>query len=372
MEGALLAAVVLGLDAVASWRRLHSWRWVTAYVAFVVLLTAYRLAYYGLPLPNVFYAKVGGVPVMAGIGYLVGFLYDGAVWLVPAAVVGAATDRRLRSAGAFVAIYTAYVVWIGGDAFDQWRFFVPIVPALAVFAVRGVETASSRSPYASMLLTVTIPIAVVWLVLGRPPAPIGLLCVALAVAWARALGARNLGRPAALAAVLVLGLSLLPADPGVSLASTKRARAFAQVFGSNAFGEMIGRESAEKYLGQKPIPRLIASGGVGRLAYYTQIPILDVLGLVDPVVARSVGTHADDRWVIPGHTRSDAGYVLSRSPDYIAIPREGTFYRIPAIVDLWAHPDFQARYVWDDYMGSYRRKDVESRRTDAAPPPARP
>jgi hypothetical protein len=108
------------------------------YAVFVALCTAFRLVYYGMPLPNVFYAKVGGLPLLAGIGYAVGFLYDGAAWLVPAAVVGVAADRRLRIAGTFVALYAAYVVSIGGDSFDQWRFFVPIVPALVVFALRGV------------------------------------------------------------------------------------------------------------------------------------------------------------------------------------------------------------------------------------------
>lgn len=188
-EGALVAAVVLGAGLLETrGRDAAAWRRIVAYVVVLALVTVFRVAYYGAPLPNTFYAKVGGVPVIAGVGYLLGFLVDGAGWLVIPAVVGAWADRRTWPGAAFAIAMTAYVVAIGGDAFEQWRFFVPVLPCLAVLAVRGIEQAHASSRTAGIALGATVPLAASQLALGASWSML-LACAILVAAWAA--GARG-------------------------------------------------------------------------------------------------------------------------------------------------------------------------------------
>ena len=75
-EGALAAAVLLPVSARGG-RRAGALRPAAAYGLFLLALTAFRLAYFGAPLPNTFYAKVGGLPLLWGAHYLMGWLTSG-------------------------------------------------------------------------------------------------------------------------------------------------------------------------------------------------------------------------------------------------------------------------------------------------------
>jgi hypothetical protein len=362
-EGALLAAVVLGLDFLRNWRRGWSgWRWVVSYAAFVVALTACRLAYYGQPLPNTFYAKVGGVPVLAGVGYTIGFLVDGAGWLVVPAVIGGIADRRLRPAALFAAAMSAYVFAIGGDAFMYFRFFMPIVPCLTVLALRGVEWTCERRPYSGIALGLLVPIAASFLIMGTLPRLVSIGLAMFAASWVAGVAARRPWIPALVAAALVVGIGARWATDG-RLATSKRVRAVADAGKGNAFQDASIRRLVAKLRRESPPPRLIATGGVGRLGYYyPEVPILDILGLIDSTVARSREARTDDAFVLAGHQRSNVSYVLSRDPDVFAIPKPGDFPAVPALIAIWQHPDFQARYEWDAELDAYRRKSPSAGR----------
>jgi len=105
--------------------------------------------------------------------------------------------------------------------------------------------------------------------------------------------------------------------------------------------------------------QLVAAGAIGSFGFYSRLPVLDYLGIVDPVVARSTTRALDGVHLRPGHQRSDADYVFSREPDYIFVPRrEGTRRgpRLGAILEIWAHPALDAHYRWDDELRAYRRR----------------
>lgn len=356
-EGMLLAAVVLGLDFLHTWRRgWTGWRWVLTYAAFVAALTAFRLAYYGHPLPNTFYAKVGGVPVLAGFGYTIGFLVDGAGFLLPPAIIGCMADRRLRPTALFAAAMSAYVFAIGGDAFVCHRFFMPIVPCVTVLALRGVEWTYERRPYAGVGLGLLVPIAASVLIFGMPPRIVSIGLVVLGVAWVAGVATVRPWLPALTAVVLVTGIGARLATDD-RLAVSKRVRAVADAGKSNAFQDASIRRLVEKLRRESPPPRLIATGGVGRLGYYyPEVPILDILGLIDSTIAHSREARADDAFVLAGHQRSNVTYVLARDPDVFVIPKPGDVPAIPALTAIWQHPDFQARYAWDADLDAYRRK----------------
>ena len=83
-------------------------------------------------------------------------------------------------------------------------------------------------------------------------------------------------------------------------------------------------------------------------------PQLDILGLVDPTIARSEAAQPLGAPTLPGHQRSNADYVFEREPDYILIPRQFSG-GVAANREIWAHPDLAAHYAWDDEIVGYRR-----------------
>ena len=124
-EGGIVAAVLFGFHMSSAWRGgWRTWFYPLAYAVLLALLTVFRLVYYGSPLPNTFYAKVGGVPIEQGIHYLIIFLLHGPMFLLVPGVIALVRDRRGWAGAAFVLVFGAYVVWIGGDAFSSrcsWR-----------------------------------------------------------------------------------------------------------------------------------------------------------------------------------------------------------------------------------------------------------
>jgi hypothetical protein len=84
-----------------------------------------------------------------------------------------------------------------------------------------------------------------------------------------------------------------------------------------------------------------------------------MLGLVDETIAKSAPSHERHGVVIPGHDRSNAGYVLSREPDYIFAPRKGGKVGfeilVGAVRELLQHPDLERYYTWDEHLGAYQR-----------------
>ncbi len=128
-----------------------------AVVVVVIALTAFRIRYFGHPLPNTYYVKVSpslAYNLQEGFAYLFRFVTSGAVTGVSVAVVmvgGAAWFGRMidvclsgRNAGprwgmkAFEALSLAAVllllvpVYGGGDHFVMFRFYQPAYPILCL------------------------------------------------------------------------------------------------------------------------------------------------------------------------------------------------------------------------------------------------
>jgi hypothetical protein len=107
---------------------------------------------------------------------------------------------------------------------------------------------------------------------------------------------------------------------------------------------------------------LVATGAIGAFGFYSALPIVDILGVVDPVVARSPVPPDPRRIALPGHQRSNPDYVLSRRPDYVLIasgegPQQLPDW-VPALQELRAHPALARDYVWDPEIVGYRRRDL--------------
>jgi hypothetical protein len=298
------------------------------YVALFALLFgaffAWRAWYYGYLLPNTFYAKVGwsSEQLWRGTRYLNLFLRDWGGVLLPGAalalLVFARENKRatpgeergmtassgmlrgLSAAYVFLGAYVAYVVAVGGDAFEFHRFWVPVVPTLVAFAwaaaVRGAGGAARTR---------------------------------LATAAAAVLAAWWMGSAA------IVDLRAQPQH----VHAYKLLR-----FRGTTSGLCIRDRTAPH--------ESIAAVGIGALRYYSNRPVIDMVGLTDLHIARE--TRVPMGRGRAGHEKYDSRYVLSRRPTYICVPEEAWSWVFPAWRDLWRQPDFRSLYRKDE-CGCYRR-----------------
>lgn len=148
-EGIAVAAGLLCLAAVICrrWRRSLLLALVLALVSFAAV-TLFRLAYFGQPFPNTFYAKVSSdriqditdgakyaISYALGAPFVAVFLAAWAaavIWAVPRALRGQPGSRGLLIVAAAIAGFLAVYACLGGDHFVLWRFYQPVTPLLPV------------------------------------------------------------------------------------------------------------------------------------------------------------------------------------------------------------------------------------------------
>ncbi len=123
----------------------------TSVVLAVVLLTSFRLTYFGYPLPNTFYAKVSpsfAYNLQTGVSYLAGFFFSSWVISVMILICLAAGVNSLlnliKTKGnlpnwqylPFLALLGLLIpVITGGDHFIEFRFFQAVYPLVALTVI---------------------------------------------------------------------------------------------------------------------------------------------------------------------------------------------------------------------------------------------
>ena len=145
-EGVIVFVAIL-IDRIITVRK-PQWQFILVYIIPLLPLVIFKFIYFGSLFPNPFYAKsgVGFEYIRSGLEYLWNFTYTigvfGIVFLVPLLAI-----KRLWNKYSllylFILVYTAYIVWVGGDVLKVYRFFVPVVPVLYfLFVVSLVELIS--------------------------------------------------------------------------------------------------------------------------------------------------------------------------------------------------------------------------------------
>jgi hypothetical protein len=219
---------------------------------------AWKWSYFHAFLPNTFYAKMGpaglmlsnGTRYVSGFALSYGYLFVGGVLLLRAA--GQAWESYALPL-LFTAAAGIEVLLLGGDWMPHYRMLLPILPFVMLTASRGIMAIAARE---------------------------------------------------ARAALLALALLLLAAAPGA--------------VGFEAFITERVTVSAFAHLGRRlrdilPPGTTIGCGSTGAIGYYTDMPIVDILGLTERFIARHgvvVGTQ-------PGHLKTDGAYVIEKSPDLL-------------------------------------------------------
>jgi len=159
MALAMGACVVYLLPAL---RRASPREWLpSAAIAAVAVLgyEAFRLAYFGDPLPNTYYLKLTGTPipvrVARGLEMWLEFARPIALPLL-ALVTATLWLRKARPefllSLAIAALHSLYSIWVGGDVYELFgaanRFVAPFVPLLFVLGAGIVNEALARIPEA--------------------------------------------------------------------------------------------------------------------------------------------------------------------------------------------------------------------------------
>ena len=224
-----------------------------------------RLGYYGAWLPNTFYAKVGGGDrvLQRGLDYLAASSLETPILgLALGAAIGWVLLRRADrpTSDALLwctlpAFHLAYVVRVGGDYMDIGRFIVPALPLLVV----AWALATDRAP--------RVRLATGLLALGLGLTPYAFKSVA--------------------------------SEPDPQLARYLVA------------GGWIGEHA--------PADALVATPAVGAVGYLGQRRVLDMLGIIDPVIARWRDPTVQLVGAAAGHDRAHPAYVLERRPDIVLL-----------------------------------------------------
>jgi arabinofuranosyltransferase len=111
--------------------------WILCFSLPFLIYFLWRWSYYGKFLPNTFYVKLGEDSSYAqGFAYLLAFIKRFWIWLmaIPLIFLG----KTIKSNGnmkiiipyfsSLISIFSLYVIYVGGDFMDMFRFFVPVLP----------------------------------------------------------------------------------------------------------------------------------------------------------------------------------------------------------------------------------------------------
>jgi len=290
----------------------------------------WRWHYFGALLPNTYAAKspfsVDLLPL--GAAYVAGFVTNPFVVLsIPVAWRGAHVVWRQSSAVVVLfGVLLLMVIGEGGDGLPMYRFLVPAVPLLAALTAGGIVTFSNDRAFSTHVPAIVI------------------------------------------ASLLVLSLFPLHDDQYLIY----RYQRDYEIPRWTAVGAALGRAL--------PPDAVVAAVPIGALGWYSDLPVLDMVGLTDPVIARSPVDPAV-KWV--GHQKHNGTYVVASrpaalllgnilvtdSPDapHTPLPRINPFF-FAREGDVLDQPDFATTYrpatlrVGDGwFLHYYLRRDIEGK-----------
>lgn len=313
--------------------------WLAMYMVPALIYMGWRYSYYGYLFPNTFYAKTGSswVYFQAGLDYFWLFMksYGGYGIFAALALLTLRSKERFNEYLYLVMvffIFSLYVIYVGGDVLRPNRFFVPILPVFYILVQEGL----------SQLITM-------------------------------------FDKKKTLTFGGVIGLIF--------------AIGFSYYTYKNEFEQIKGYSELENGLVEKMKitagwlknkqtqagrPLVVAATTIGAVSYYSEVTLIDMLGLTDAEVAHNPQPIAelmlgDIGWKERNY---NVPYVLSRKPDYIyfstgikpsAFAERGLFtsgefmkYYYPYYISI-------KEYNFSDIM--YKRKsDDEVNKTAALPP----
>jgi hypothetical protein len=299
---ALLAAVTLFLAWADKEHRRQHLIWGTgSLVFFLGSQTVFRWFYYGDLLPNTYYLKMYGYPLLTrlarGFSAFIKFAWNmnWLLFLAPLVFLFFRHEKSVQLLAVSFWVWVVYSLYVGGDAWENHgganRFIAIGMPAFFILFSLALEQLRLWLPQALKKYKLVTP------------ARLNVLSVAFVV-----LAMLNFN--ALLDTTSLLNLALL--DTPQFVAGTKRYVEISRVV------DNITTENAS-----------VAVVTAGNIPYYSQRYTIDLLGKSDKVVARTpphLGGLLDPNYR-PGHDKWDLAYSIGTyQPDVIAQAWEGPGY----------------------------------------------
>jgi tetratricopeptide (TPR) repeat protein len=256
--------------------------WIGIYIIPALIFMGWRYSYYGYLFPNTFYAKTGSSfeYFSAGRDYFIGFAkaYGGYGVLIVLTLLVFKSKTGFYNYLYLIMIFfifSIYVIFIGGDVLRPNRFFVPILPVFFILVQEGL------SVLVAMLMSNN----------KKAPAYGALLGIAFAAAFSY-YTYKNEYETIKKYSELENGLVDKMRISGTWMKKQQT---------------LAGR------------PLVVAASTIGAVSYYSDVILIDMLGLTDKEIAHHP-------MPIPEISSKDVGwrernynvdYVISRKPDYI-------------------------------------------------------
>ena len=258
-------------------QRQHRRRLWTLLLPFALITAPYflwRWQYYGHFFPNPYYLRTGGDfhQQLRGLFYVANFIvpFGGLLLFAAPLLLFWLRDPERDTARTYLAtatiVFGAYVVWVGGDYMPMARFFVPIIPALVLLQLETIAELASK--------------------FERP--------------------AQRRAAVAILTGVTALS-GLLPTLNPRRQPQNRAIIARVQVEEWTLAGQWLKSHM--------PPGTLLAAEPVGALAYFSELPIVDMLGVNDEHIAHLQTANLGHSTA--GHEKRDFDYVLSRRPQLL-------------------------------------------------------
>jgi arabinofuranosyltransferase len=313
------APMFLGLPMLVLGRRMFARQNLVRGMLFVVPIAAHMLwrhGYYGSWTPATLAAKTGDLKTQwkNGRGYVFAWLeHAGPILLLWCYGAGLAIARRSREAIALALVFLAvatYVALVGGDWMSYYRFMAP------------------GEPYAFVLICMAIRV----LMQTRDRA--ALIGLGLALAWSTVHRHYDFD------------------------AARKKFVKEEKRFWDNTAGQVA------EWLVTHGKPGRVALGDIGYVGWRTDYPILDLLGLVDPVIGQLPGGYTKKHG--PGY--KERFYEVA--PEWAVLIHSGDDCKkasLAAVKKIVEDPKFRRMYVLEQNFqinadGSwciFRRKDFQ-------------
>jgi arabinofuranosyltransferase len=254
--------------------------WLSLYLVPAVIFMVWRYSYYGYLFPNTFYAKTGSswVYFKSGLDYFWEFAksYGGYGVLITLTLVTLRSKERFYEYLYLVMILFAffiYIIYVGGDVLRPNRFFVPILPVFYILVQEGLSEFLSAFDKKK------------------------------AFAYGGILGL-----------VFAIGFSYYTYKN-----EFEQIKKYSEL--ENGLVEKMKITAAwlKNKQTQAGRPLVVAATTIGAISYYSEVVLIDMLGLTDKEVAHNPQPIAEISSGEVGwkERNYNVAYVLSRKPDYI-------------------------------------------------------
>lgn len=261
-EGSLLSLAIIISHLFGGRNRWPIFYFVGAVLFLYVPYFCWRYLYYGYFFPNTFYAKVGFSvgQVINGLKYTIKFAFVSLLMLLPLIDPQTISGWLRRLKGLIIipvvsVLFAVYVILVGGDFMEAFRFFVPILPLICLL------TAISLSLFGRWRMTAIFTVA-----------------------------------------IIVYNLAMWNFEDIIP------------TFKHDRVAE-IGKEVGIWLADNVPPDAVIATNTAGTIPYYSGLRTIDMLGLNDLHIGHHDIPKMGSGW--SGHEKGDGDYVLSRSPNLI-------------------------------------------------------